>query len=353
MNKDISSELVDQVSAAKSTLQPLNIVGGGSKEFLGRVSEGQPLHMREHCGIVDYSPSELVMTARAGTPLVDLIDLLDQHHQMLAFEPPLYNGQATLGGTLATNSSGPSRPWRGAVRDSVLGIRLINGEGQHLRFGGVVMKNVAGYDLSRFQAGAMGSLGVITEVSFKVLPKPATEKTLTFELSQADAIQKLTQWQKQPKPISAAVWVDGVLSIRLSGAQRAVDGTSRQWGGELMDEKEATLFWESIREQTHRFFHDSRPLWRFSVKSSLAATGDDAMVDWGGAIRWVRREASLPNMVQQAIPMEGQVSLYRNGDREAEVFAPLPTPMKQLHQQIKRAMDPYGIFNPGRLYSWL
>ncbi|WP_020409375.1 glycolate oxidase subunit GlcE [Hahella ganghwensis] len=347
------TDLIDQVLEAKSRHEPLKIVGGGSKDFLGRKTNGKVLSVRDHSGVVDYSPTELVMTARAGTPLVELISLLDQHQQMLAFEPPVMNGQATLGGTLGANCSGPARPWRGSVRDAVLGVRLINGEGQHLRFGGVVMKNVAGYDLSRAQAGAMGTLGVITEVSMKVLPKPALEKTLVFQLSQSEAIEKLCKWQRQPKPLSGAVWVNGQLYLRVAGAEQAVEGTIQQWGGDVIASEASQRFWSSIKEQSHEFFGGTQPLWRISLKSSAGVVDENMLLDWGGALRWTRQEASLDQIAQQCRPFGGLVSLYRDGDREAEVHAPMPEPLKRLHQQLKQSLDPYGIFNPGRLYSWL
>ncbi len=354
MTTDISAQLIDQVLTARAEKKALAIAGGGSKGFLGRQIEGAPLSIAGHRGIVDYASAELVMTARAGTPLVELIAELEGKNQMLPFEPATFNGRATLGGTLAANISGPARPWRGSVRDAVLGIRLINGLGEHLRFGGVVMKNVAGYDLSRFQAGAMGTLGVITEVSFKVQPKPAMEQTVKMEMPQQQALDKLALIQRQPKPLSAAAWVDGSLYLRLSGAETSVQGTLSQWGGDIIEPFAADEFWLSLREQTHSFFAGEMPLWRVSVRSSAVAYEHaPTLLEWGGALRWIRQDSDLAGMEAQWQSQGGQVNLYRHGDRSGEVYGTLQPPLAALHRQIKLAVDPERIFNQGRLYSWL
>ncbi|MFC6669826.1 glycolate oxidase subunit GlcE [Marinobacterium aestuariivivens] len=289
---------------------------------MGRERSGEPLDVGGHRGILSYEPVELVLTARAGTPLSEIAAALDEQGQMLSFEPPLFGGQATLGGTLACNQSGPARPWWGSVRDQVLGIRLINGLGEQLRFGGQVMKNVAGYDVSRLQAGAMGTLGVITEVSLKVLPRPAATVTLVCEADLAEAVRLMNERAGEPKPLSAACWHDGRLYLRLSGARTAVDATVRQWGGERLEDDQA--FWQALRDQRLGFFDEDRPLWRFSIRSSadpLPLDGD-WLIDWGGAQRWYRGDSDRERMEQLAAAAGGQVSLFRGGDRCGEVMHP-------------------------------
>ncbi len=353
---DISTQLQDQILSARSQGRKLNIVGGGSKSFMGRESQGDALEVAGHSGIVSYQPVELVLTARAGTALTDIVAALDEHGQMLSFEPPRFGGGATLGGTLACNQSGPARPWWGSVRDQVLGIRLLNGRGEHLRFGGQVMKNVAGYDVSRLQAGAMGTLGVITEVSLKVLPRPAATITLVQPMGLDDAIVQMNQRAREPKPLSAACWLDGQLYIRLSGAHSAVDATVRQWQGRALGQDEADRFWSRLRDQQLDFFASTAPLWRFSVKSTApnpSLEGGDWLIDWGGAQRWYRGAGDLAQMERLASAAAGQVSLFRGGDRAQEVMHHQPVALQAIQQRLKQSFDPDAIFNPGRLYSWM
>ncbi|NVK43088.1 MAG: glycolate oxidase subunit GlcE [Oceanospirillaceae bacterium] len=350
---DISKQLQEQILQARQSGTKLDIRGGGSKRFMGREAIGRPLEVGRHRGIVSYEPVELVLTARAGTPLEEISAVLDEHGQMLSFEPPLYSGRATLGGTLACNQSGPGRPWWGSVRDQVLGIRLINGLGDELRFGGQVMKNVAGYDVSRLQAGAMGTLGLITEVSLKVLPKPAETLTLVTEAGMAEAVQLMNARAGEPKPLSAACWLDGRLYLRLSGARTAVDATVRQWGGELLADDQA--FWQALRDQRLDFFESEAPLWRFSIRSSaepLPLDGD-WLIDWGGAQRWYRGDADRERIEQLAAAAGGQATLFRGGDRLGEVMPAQAPALKLIQQRLKKAFDPDGLFNPGRLYSWM
>ncbi|MBR9885902.1 MAG: glycolate oxidase subunit GlcE [Oceanospirillales bacterium] len=354
---DISLQLQEQVKAAAADKRALHIVGGGSKAFMSREVEGeqQTLSLAEHKGVISYHPVELVLTARAGTPLSELDAVLAEHNQMLSFEPPRFTDASTLGGTLACNLSGPGRPWWGSVRDQVLGVRLINGLGEHLRFGGQVMKNVAGYDVSRLQAGAMGTLGVITEVSLKVLPRPSDTRTLVFESSLDEALSMMNQRAAEPKPLSAACWQDGRLYLRLSGAHAAVSATAGYWGGEVLNE--ADRFWQQLRDQQLAFFTEegARPLWRFSINPTahLPALDGRWLVDWAGAQRWYRGEADMAEMARIASAAGGQVSLFRGGDRSGEVMHAQPEALKQLQRNIKQAFDPEGLFNPDRLYSWM
>jgi glycolate oxidase FAD binding subunit len=352
---DIAKRLQQQILSARDTGTKLNIIGGNSKAFMGRVSSGEPLNVAGHSGIVSYQPVELVLTARAGTPLTELVAALDEHNQMLSFEPPRFGGAATLGGTLACNQSGPGRPWWSSVRDQVLGVRLLNGRGEHLRFGGQVMKNVAGYDVSRLQAGAMGSLGLITEVSLKVLPKPVVTRTLVFDVGLEDAVALMNRRAAEPKPLSAACWLDNRLYLRLSGARAAVDATLSQWQGQGRQLEDDDAFWAALRDQKLAYFEGEAPLWRFSIRSTVVNPDlpGNWLIDWGGAQRWYRGDASMAQMQQLAEAAGGQVSLFRGGDRQADVMHPQAKALQLLQQRLKQSFDPDGVFNPGRLYSWM
>lgn len=350
---DISHQLVESVQSARADGRTLNIQGRGSKTFMGREAQGDVLSLADHTGIVEYHPVELVLTVRAGTPVSEIQQVLAEQGQYLSCESPEFDGKASIGGTLACNLSGPSRPWSGSIRDLVLGTRIINGKGEHLRFGGQVMKNVAGYDVSRLQAGAMGTLGVITEISFKVMPKPASTMTLVRDMDAAEAIATMNELAGQPKPLNAATWVDGRLYLRLSGAKSAVEGTAEKWQGSVLEG--ADQFWSDLRDQKLEFFAGDKPLWRFSVNSSkpMSAIDNEGLIDWGGAQRWLRGEREKTQMEKLAEAAGGQVSLFRGGDRSSEVMHTHPKALQHIHQQVKAAMDPDGIFNPGRLYGWL
>lgn len=353
---DISQQLQDQVLQARDGGHKLNIVGGGSKAFMGRDADPDAgtLSLSEHTGIVEYHPVELVLTVRAGTPLSEIEAALAEHGQALHFEPPRLAPSATIGGTFATNLSGPARPWTGSVRDQVLGVRLLNGKGEHLRFGGQVMKNVAGYDVSRLQAGAMGSLGVITEISMKVMPIPAASMTLVQDMAMEDVVHYMNTRSAEPKPITGACWVDGKVYLRLSGARSAVEATAEKWSGEVMEQGEQ--FWQQVQDMQHEFFAgDDVPLWRFSVGSTAANPKLDGhwFIDWAGAQRWYRGAGELRDMEPLARAAGGQVSLFRGGDRSGEVMHHQPEALKGIQRRVKNAFDPDNIFNPGRLYSWL
>jgi glycolate oxidase FAD binding subunit len=340
---------IERVRAAHATRTPLIIHGGGSKTFYGNADEGEVLSTRMLAGVVDYQPKELVLTARAGTPLAEIEALLGEHQQMLAFEPPHFNGPATLGGSIATGLSGPRRPYAGAARDFVLGVRLIDGTGQPLRFGGQVIKNVAGYDVSRLMVGALGTLGLITEVSLKVLPKPAVETTLQYELDEAAAILKMNQWAGQPLPLSATSWHAGLLTLRLSGAASAVQAAHARLGGEVLTD--AAAFWQRLRDQATPFF-DKRPLWRLALKSSTPPKqlGDAQWIEWGGAVRWLASDLPAATLREAAQTAGGHATLFRGNARADGVFAPLAPALATLHRNLKQRFDPAGIFNRGRLY---
>jgi glycolate oxidase FAD binding subunit len=335
---------------------PVAIVGGGSKAFYGHRVDGETLDTRAHAGIVDYAPTELVVTARAGTPLADLEAALAAERQMLAFEPPHFAEGATLGGTVAAGLAGPRRPYAGAVRDLVLGIRVIDGHGRHLAFGGRVMKNVAGFDVSRLMTGAQGTLGVITEVSLKCLPRPAAESTRVFECPADDAIRRVNEWSGHPLPLSATCYVDGRLAVRLSGAAPAVEAAARKLGGDAMPGAEA--FWRSIRDHAHPFFAvaDGDALWRLSVKSTAPFTDFDGvqLVEWGGALRWVRGAwpaLEAARLRAFAASHGGHATLFRGGNGRDGIFHPLAPAVMTLHRSLKEAFDPVRVLNRGRMYA--
>ncbi|HET7268067.1 MAG TPA: glycolate oxidase subunit GlcE [Oleiagrimonas sp.] len=347
---DLSDEIAARVRDAADRHTPLAITGGDSKHFLGREPEGEPLAVGAHRGVVDYHPEELVITARAGTPLADLETLLAEHHQMFAFEPPHFGAAATLGGTIAANLSGPRRAYAGPARDFVLGVHLVNGRGEILRFGGEVMKNVAGYDVSRLVTGAMGTLGVILDVSLKVLPR--TRETVTLaQASNADAgIEKLCRWAAQPLPISASCIADDRLYVRLSGTRSALAKARSIIGGDALDEADA--FWRDVREQQHPFFADADPLWRVSVAPAPRINlSGDTLIEWGGALRWLKTDAAADEIRSAAAECGGHAMLFRGSERRIDPYHPLPAPLLQLHQRIKTAMDPEHILNRGRMYA--
>ena len=352
--EDRSEYIIAALQRAREASRPVYISGGGSKQHLiGRNCDYTVLDVSGHKGIVDYQPQELVITARAGTPLVDILAALEAEGQTLSFEPPLYEGLATLGGTLACNLSGPARPWGGSIRDMVLGVQLINGRCERLNFGGKMIKNVAGYDVSRLQAGALGTLGVLCEVSLKVMPRAEKTLTLRYAMSAQEAVRHMNQRAGQPKPLSGAFWLNGQLHLRLSGAASAVDSTAIQWGGEILASDNS--LWAQLREMTLPFFNDAGALWRFSVKPSADVRLDfgSTLIDWCGAQRWVRGEHPDEALQQAAIEAQGHISLFRGGDRSAEVRSPLNSVEQGLQQRLKKSFDPDRILNPGRLYSWL
>jgi glycolate oxidase FAD binding subunit len=379
--------LIERIRSAHADNTPLVIQGGGSKTFYGNADEGEVLSTRKLTGVLDYQPKELVLTARAGTPLAEIEALLAGQNQMLAFEPPHFSPSpqpspprgeganagpkpvyATLGGSIAAGLSGPRRPYAGAARDFVLGVRIIDGTGQPLRFGGQVIKNVAGYDVSRLMVGALGTLGLITEVSLKVLPAPAAETTLQFELNEAAAIEKMNQWAGQPLPLSATSWHAGLLTVRLSGAASAVHAAQAKLGGEVLND--AAAFWLRLRDQATPFF-DRRPLWRLAVKPTTPPLnfGDAQWIEWGGAVRWLARDLPVKTLREAAKAAGGHATLFR-GDapspqpsprtREGAnvmpktindgVFAPLTPALANLHRALKQRFDPRGILNRGRMY---
>ncbi|MCK8658938.1 glycolate oxidase subunit GlcE [Pseudomonas umsongensis] len=349
-NLDDSGALLEQVNQALANATPLRIQGANTKAFLGRVTAGEILDTRSHRGIVSYDPTELVITVRCGTPLAELAKVLDDAQQMLPCEPPSFGEGATVGGMIACGLSGPRRPWSGSVRDFVLGTRVITGLGKHLRFGGEVMKNVAGYDLSRLMAGSYGTLGLITEVSLKVLPKPRQSLSISLQMSAEHALLRLAEWGQQPLPISAACHDGERLHLRLEGGEGSVAAAHDRLGGELLD----SAYWADLNEQRLAFFDEDQPLWRLSVPNNtprLSLPGRQ-LIDWGGAQRWLKSDAQARFIRQVVEEAGGHVTCYSHGLTDTP-FQPLPDALMRYHQNLKRQLDPQGIFNPGRLYAEL
>ncbi len=347
------TECVRQAAAART---PLVIRAGGSKDFYGNATRGELLDPRAYRGIVNYEPTELVVTARCGTPLAELEAALDAQGQMLAFEPPHFGSSATVGGCIAAGLSGPRRAATvggGAVRDFVLGTRLLNARGEILSFGGQVMKNVAGYDVSRLLAGSLGTLGIIVEVSLKVVPKPAAEATLRLALDEATMLARVNEWGGQPIPVSATAWSGGVLHLRLSGTHAGVVAAQsrlQRAGGEAIDPAQAARLWRSLREHTEPFFAVNAPLWRLSLPASAEpiALAGEQLIEWGGALRWLRSTLAANVIRARAQRLGGHATRFRG--EQHDVFAPLAPPLAEIHKRLKAEFDPDGLFNRGRMY---
>ncbi len=357
-------QFADTIRLAVSQRAALRIRAGGTKDFYGNSttavrdasSENEILDPSSFAGIVDYEPTELVVTGRSGMRLADLEAVLHERGQMLPFEPPRFGSGATLGGCVAAGLSGPRRASAGAVRDFVLGVRMLDGKADDMQFGGQVMKNVAGYDISRLLTGSMGTLGLLLEISLKVLPLPPRELTLRFLMSESEAIRKMNEWAGRPLSISATCFTGGELTVRLSGAEPAVRSTGKKLGGEEIAEGEA--FWLAVREQTHPFFQPGGQLWRLSIKSTtppLSLPGKQ-LIEWGGALRWLMvdedaDQESVHSAVRQAAESAGgHATLFRSPGSRSNVFHPLSPAVAQITRRLKEKFDPHRIFNPGRMY---
>ena len=347
---DASAEFEERLLRAAAEGTPLDIVGASSKSFLGRRTQGETFDVSAHRGVLSYEPTELVITARAGTPLRNIETLLADSGQMLAFEPPHFGAAATLGGTVASALSGPRRPYAGAARDFVLGVKVIDGEGRTLNFGGRVMKNVAGYDVSRLMVGAMGTLGVLLEISLKVLPVAARTTTLVFSLDAAAAIERMNAWAAKPMPLSGACFEAGRLYLRLSGTAGGVARAVETLGGDVVEDEQP---WHGLREQSLPYFDTRAPLWRLSVPPATPPLNiaGETLVDWGGALRWLKSELPGEEVRAAVAEVGGHGTLYRNGDRQGAVYHPLSPPLLNLHRRLKASFDPKGILNPGRMYA--
>jgi glycolate oxidase FAD binding subunit len=322
----------------------LTLRGGGTKSFASSAHADEMLNTHTHTGIVEYEPKELVIVVRCGTRIADVEKTMAEAGQMLAFEPPHFGDGATVGGMVATGLSGPRRPYVGSVRDFVLGTKIIDGKGDHLSFGGKVMKNVAGFDVSRLLTGSMGTLGVITEVAFKCLPLPKTQATRVFDMNAVDAIEKMNRWYADANPMTATAWVNGRLYVRLAGAEPAVKTAVAKLGGEALASD--AMWWAAWREQKHPFFAGEMPLHCMSCKSTAAPLDDaDQAIDWGGAQRWLRMPMTEAAKVRYwAKKYGGYATSYQSRDRSSLVTEGLDAALIDTHAKIKASFDPYNVF---------
>ncbi|MFO1394781.1 MAG: glycolate oxidase subunit GlcE [Steroidobacteraceae bacterium] len=353
---DATESLVDQVRTAHAAGTALRITGGDSKAFLGRTVAGEPLEVAWHRGVVTYDPGELVITARAGTPLREVEALLAGRGQRLPFEPPGYGMAATIGGTVACGLAGPSRAWAGPLRNHVLGVRVLAGDGRVLRFGGEVMKNVAGYDLARTFAGSHGTLGVLLDVSLKVLPCPPATRTLALELDQAGALARLVELARGALPLTASSWHGGRLHLRFEGSERTLDEVAKRIGGETI--ADGAAHWRAVREHEHGYFVGARELWQLLVPPEtppLPLPGAP-LVEWNGMQRWYAYIPGTYNagaVVRAAREAGGHATAVRRTDPRAPVYTEPAPALLELHRALKRIFDPAGILNPGRMYEGL
>jgi len=348
---DIGAELATQVAAVAATGGAVEIVGSGSKRFYGEQIEGLAIETAAHSGVIDYDPAELVITMRAGCRLRDVEALLAQNRQMFGFEPPHFGADATIGGMVASGLAGPRRAFAGSIRDFLLGAKILDGRGEILQFGGRVIKNVAGFDVSRLLVGSLGTLGVILEVSIRVVPVFETEATLAFRHDTADEhIRWINQLGSEPYPISASLWSGGASHLRLSGSEQGVRHATGLLGGDSVVPQ-----WDAIQEQTHEFFVPQQPLTRISLPPASSDLSPQApqMIEWGGAQRWLRGDVDIESLRRQAEPLGGSVCAFRGHAGAIPVFQPPAPAMLKLQRGIKSSFDPAGIFNIGKLYPGL
>ncbi len=350
---DSSEFLISKIKDAYRTETPLHIIAGNSKAFYGRTINYEELNISSHTGILNYEPSELVITVRSGTKLSVIKSALNENNQMFAFDPPDYDSNSTIGGTIACGLSGSRRPFAGAARDFVLGTRIINGKGEALRFGGEVIKNVAGYDASRLITGSVGTLGVLLDISIKVLPQPETEITIVQELSTDAALSLMVHLKRQPLPISGLVYINNQLFIRLSGTQSTVNAAHKSIGGENLNKTTISFSWQQLDNNTLNFFNTKKPLWRVSVKPGTPpfTINDNILYNWAGAERWFFSERNDMDIFKLALQAKGHATLFRNSEQNNQIFQPLSKPLQKIHLELKKAFDPKHILNPGKLYA--
>ena len=343
MSGDQTAELAAAVASAVAENRPLFIAGHGSKKAWQPELQAEPLDLATHTGVIDYQPTELVVTTRGGTPLSELNQVLAEQGQQLASEPPLLGAavkQGTVGGAVASGFSGPARPWGGSLRDAVLGVELLNGKGEVLRFGGQVMKNVAGYDVSRLQAGAWGSLGAMLNISLRVQPIAAATQTMKLDLDVEQANALAREMAQKHLPLTATCWVNGSYYLRLSGHADTVTQGLKPLSGQLIDADAAAVFWQAIRDQQHKFFAtaQAKPLWRV-VTPPAAPLPDftgELLLEWQGGLRWLRHD-NADVVRDYALKVGGWC--WAVGQLQ-----PIDVAQARLMQRLKHAFDPTDVF---------
>ncbi len=353
---DIAEQLQQQLIDATRSNRGLQIIGNDTKSFYGRKideSTTDSLAITEHRGITDYQPTELTLTARAGSSLAEIIQSLAEQKQMLAFEPPTFEGKASLGGCIATALAGPRRPWAGSVRDALTGVRVLTGDGRDVRFGGSVMKNVAGYDLFRPMAGALGTLGVMLDITLRVIPAPEAEQSFSMQIESTEMQELMHDWRLASMPLSALSYTENTLRVRLSGSAGLLDASISRLPVEMTEL--SAEYWQELNEHRLSFFVGSDPLYRLvlPVDADCGTMQGETLIDWAGALCWLKSSSSFSEVRDAAKAAGGTATIYRNSHDEDEVFMPLPDPLLDLHKRIKQVMDPAGILNPGKLYSEL
>lgn len=352
---DFLENLCKQVEIAAREGKALRPVGGQTKNFYGGPLQGDVVDMSPYSGIISYEPTELVMTVKAGTPLAEVEAALSAQNQELAFEPPRFGNGSTIGGAVVAGLSGPSRLARGPVKDYLLGCTIIDGKGQLLHFGGVVMKNVAGYDISRVMPGSLGTLGILIDLSIKVMPKAIAEATLQFDFTYNQAIHQINDWMAQPLPINASVYANNTLFVRLRGAKAAIESAKATMQGMEMDAALASKLWDTLRDQTHPFFQGDHDIWRLSVPATVTdlALSGEALVEWGGGLRWLKPGPGVtPEMIRGvANRAGGHATLYRTADesKRTQAFHMPQAVMANIQRKLKAQFDPAGVFSPNRL----
>lgn len=353
-DQDLTQALREQLAEAVNARHAVSIHGSGSHDFmLGDFAEAHRLELAGHRGILDYQPTELTLKARAGTPLRVLREALAEGGQRLATDFPALSEDATLGGALAIGQTGSARPFHGAIRDAVLGVTLLGADGEVLRFGGQVMKNVAGYDVSRLLCGSRGNLGVMLDITLKVMPLSETSITLAFEQDENSALREMNHLAGQPLPLSAAIWLDGRLMLRLEGSAAGVEAAAQELLGERdgqrLEPADADALWNGINRFSHPFFDGDTPLWRVIVPPAtpkLELEGEHrVLTDWCGGLRWLRADALSEADQAHVRNAGGYIESFRGGRRitPAELMTAL---QRKLHRRVKKAFDPLNIFNP-------
>ncbi len=351
---DLTQEICSQVNDAFQQNKKLKICAGNSKHFYGKTIEAETLSIAEHSGIIEYEPSELYITARSGTTLKEIESILHAENQMIPCEPPHFGANATLGGMVASGLSGPRRATAGALRDCILGAEIINGKGEYLKFGGKVMKNVAGYDVSRLMCGAMGTLGVLMSITLRLVPKPEMEQTIVVTCNANNAIQKMNAWANTPMPISGNYYDGNALHIRLSGSSSAIRACTEKIVGERVESSE--IFWSNVKEQATEFFLTDNPIWRISVPPTTSPLNIHSpyVMEWNGGLRWYAAAEDTDNIRDQTQQAGGHATLFRrasiNDSTFKDVFHPLPQTTFNLHKKLKQVFDPANILNPGKMY---